>query len=448
MRIRLVSPRMSLRPMDSELKRRMSPSLALLILAALTPPEHEVIIDDENIGDIPHDPRADLVGITMNVDTSNRAYAIADRYRAEGIPVVAGGIHPSARPDEALAHVDAVCVGEAEALWADIVSDARERRLRSTYFNPQPSELSNTPEPRWELIDREAYLYTNIMTASRGCCFRCEFCYNSCEYVHKSFRNRPVENVLREIDQLQTRQVMFIDDNFIGNPAWARSFVAQIRGKRLTWHAAVSTNIGKHLDLLDSMAATGCRSLFIGFESLSPASLASVGKSQNQVREYEQTITEIHDRGIMVNASMAFGFDHDPPEVFDTTHDWLVANRIETLTSHILTPYPGTSLHDRLLAENRLIDTDHRRYNTSNVVFQPKLMTPEQLRDGYLNLYDRFYSLGSIFRRVPRAKRNRVPYFLFNFGYRKFGGITSRLGAAGLMARIGRLARSLSYGIE
>lgn len=448
MRIRLISPRMSLRPMDSELKRRMSPSLALLVLGALTPPEHEVVIDDENIGDIPFDPNADLIGITMNVDTSQRAYAIADRYRAAGIPVVAGGIHPSARPEETLVHVDAVCIGEAETLWRTILADSTDRRLQRTYFQPMPTPLDQTPEPRWELVDRDAYLYTNIMTASRGCCFHCEFCYNSCDYVHKTFRNRPIDHVLAEIEKLRTRQVMFIDDNFIGNLHWARAFTERIRGRQLTWHAAVSTNIGKQLDLLDAMAETGCRSLFVGFESLNAHSLASVGKRQNQVREYEKTIAALHDRGIMVNASMAFGFDYDSPDVFDLTHDWLVANRVETLTSHILTPYPGTKLYDRLSKEGRIIDHDHSRYNTSNVVFLPKQMTPEQLREGYLGLYDRFYSVSSILSRVPRQRRNRVPYFLFNLGYRKFGRITSRLGTAGLMARIGRLARTLSYGIE
>lgn len=385
--IKLISPRMSLRPMDSEYKRVLSPSLSLAIVAGLTPKEHRIVIEDQNVKPIKFDDHPDLVGITVNVDTSRNAYNIAERYRARGVPVILGGIHASACPDECLRFADAVCVGEAEDVWERVIADAASGRLSGRYRSDKPAPTERTPLPRWDLLDANRYLYTNIMAASRGCPFACEFCYNSCEYVHNCHRNRPLQNVLEEIDLMGTRQVMFVDDNFIGNPKWAMQFCEAAMARGLTWHCAVSANVGRYPALLDAMAASGCRSLFIGFESINKASIAGVGKKQNKVDSYEELIAQIHRRGMMINASMVFGFDDDTPAVFEDTLQWLIANRIETMTAHVLTPYPGTVLYERLKREGRIVDHESTHYNTSHAVFEPKQMTRAQLREGYLWIY-------------------------------------------------------------
>ena len=241
---------------------------------------------------------------------------------------------------------------------------------------------------------------------------------------------------------------MFIDDNFIGNPAWTLELVKAITPLKLTWHAAVSANIYQHPDLLDAMQESGCRSLFIGFESINQSSLRSVHKVQNYGTPYETLIHMLHQRDIMVNASMVFGLDSDESTVFADTLDWLVRNKVETVTAHILTPYPGTKLFDRFRREGRILDMDWSRYNTSHVVYQPKQMSPQELRDGYLWLYKKFYSFSNIFRRMPESPRLKVPYLLFNLFYRKFGKATSLAAHLGLLNRMGALARRLSYGIE
>lgn len=448
MRIKLISPQMTLRPMDSQFKRRMSPPLNLLTLAALTPPEHTVWLADENIRRLDLNDSPDLVGITVNVDTSRRAYAIADQYRKRGIPVVLGGIHPSANPHEAGKFCDAVCIGQADTLWPQILLDRQSNSLRAQYHNAEPPDLSLTPLPRWDIMNPSDYLYTNILSASRGCPFRCEFCYNSSDYAQSPFRNRPIGHVIREIERFGTRQVMFIDDNFIGNINWTREFMAAIKPMNLTWHAAVSANIDRHPDLLDAMAQAGCRSLFIGFESIHDQSVQSVNKIQNHCGRYDALISMLHDRDIMVNASMVFGLDSDTPQTFPDTLDWLVRNRVETVTAHILTPYPGTKLFDRFKAEGRIIDTDWSHYNTARVVYRPKHMSPEELYNGYLWLYDQFYSFRNIYKRMPQSRRLRVPYLLFNLGYRKYGKLTSLAAHAGLLNRMGKLARQLCYGID
>jgi len=434
--------------MDSEYKRVLSPSLSLLILAGLTPESYNTYIEDENVGKLNLDDNPDLVAITVNVDTSKRAYDIADIYRRRGIRVVMGGIHPSSCPEEALEHADSVCIGEAEGIWESILGDAKAGKLRSCYYNPKPADMSLTPAPKWNMIKRSRYLYTNIVCASRGCPHICDFCYNSCDYVHKCYRGRPVKSIISEIESLGARQVMFIDDNLIGNIPWTRELVAALKPLGLTWHAAVSTNIGSHPDLLDEMAVSGCKSLFIGFESINENSNGSVNKIQNKTQTYNSIIKAIHDRDMMVNASMVFGFDHDKPSVFANTVQWLVENKIETMTGHILTPYPGTRLFNQFQSQGRITDNDPSHYNTAHVVFRPLNMTAEELYNGYLWIYKEIYSYSNILKRMPDNFHRRVPYLLFNLGYRKHGTITSLISKMNLMNATGKLASRLSYGIE
>lgn len=439
---------MSLRPMDSAFKRVLSPSLSLVTIASLTPSEHNVWIEDENIIKLNLSDSPDLVGITVNVDTSERAFVIADHYRKKGVKVVFGGIHASANPSLMLKYCDSVIIGEAETIWKDLLKDFAINNLQKTYKSKEVLDLNLVPIPNWNYIDKNKYLYHNIISTSRGCPFKCNFCYNSSEYITNPFRNRPIESVIKEIEALSTKQILFIDDNFIGNIEWTKQFITAIKNKGFTWHAAVSANIYHHKDLIDQFAESGCRSLFIGFESIVEESIRSADKKQNKIQEYEELITLLHQKGIMINASLVFGFDHDTPDVFSKTLDWLVKNKIETMTAHILTPYPGTVLHKQLTDEKRLINYDTSKYNTSNVVFQPKQMSTKQLEDGYLWIYKEFYSLINIIKRTPQHKSIILPFYLFNLGYRKYGRITSFIGKLGIMSKIGNLARKISYGID
>ncbi len=442
MRILLIQPRMNMRPMDTELKRRMSPSLALLTLQTLTPEEHEVMLVNENVQVLDLGCRVDLVGITVTLDVMPRACQIAAAFRSRGIPVVAGGIHVTCSPEDCLAHFDAICVGPAERVWARILRDAQVGRLQKEYADWQGLRGEEIASPRYGAAERGRYLYTNVVLTSRGCPNRCSFCYNSCRnrvYVH-----RPIEAVIRDIEALGTRHVLFIDDNFIGDPAYTRALLGELTSRNLIWNAAVTTNILDDPDLLDGMAATGCKSLFIGFESINDTSLRSVHK-YNAVGRYEALVEAIHSRGIMINASMVFGLDGDGPDTFRRTLDWLVRMRVETLTSHILTPYPGTELHRSLEAAGRIVDHNLEHYNTAHVVFQPVGMSADELTRGYRWMYRQFYSLPNILRRMPVAKAQHRPYLLFNLLYRKFGPVTSALSRLVPMGTLGKLGSKLSY---
>ncbi len=442
MKILLVQPRMNKRPMDTDLKTRMSPSLALLTLRKLTPEGHQVTMLNENLEELDFNFQADLVGITVTLDVMPRACFIAGEFRKRGIPVVAGGIHITACPEDSLPFFDAVCVGPAERVWERILEDAAGHELKKAYQDTEGFRGAEIASPAYDTIDKSRYLYTNVVSASRGCPNRCDFCYNSCP--NRIYVRRPIGDVLRDIRSLGTRHVLFIDDNFIGSPSYTRSLLAAMKPLHLKWSAAVTAGILGFPELLDLMAETGCQSLFIGFESVNNASLEAVHK-ENRFEKYEKLIEAIHSRGIMINASMVFGLDGDGPEVFQNTLDFLVKNKIETLTSHILTPYPGTELYRRMEAEGRITDRDLSHYNTAHVVFKPKGMTAEELTSGYLWMYRQFYSFRNIARRLPVLKAQRNSYLLFSLFYRKFGRFTSALSRVIPMRTLGKLAAWISY---
>ncbi|WP_019849098.1 B12-binding domain-containing radical SAM protein [Desulfitobacterium sp. PCE1] len=445
MRIVLIQPKMNKRPMDTDLKTRMAPPLSLLTLMSLTPEGHEVIMVNENVEKIDYHCGAEMVGITITLDVMPRAAEIAKKFRRLGIPVVAGGIHVTSSPDECSGYFDAVCIGAAERVWASMIEDAARGRLQQVYHDMADFRGDEIVPPAYNRIDKSRYLYTNVITTSRGCPNRCDFCYNSCQ--NRMYIRRPVEDVLRDIEFLGTRHILFIDDNFIGVPSYTRELLNKLRGMDLKWSAAVTTKIADHPDLLDLMAETGCQSLFIGFESINNSSLHGVNKD-NHFEKYEKLAAEIHSRGIMINASMVFGLDGDEPDVFQRTLDWLVKNKIETLTSHILTPYPGTELYRRMKDEGRITDHELSKYNTAHVVFQPKGMTAEELYEGYLWIYREFYSFPNILRRMPEHRAQRKSYLLFNIFYRKLGRFTSALARIVPMGAVGRLAARISYRVK
>ena len=441
--VKLIQPRMRKRPMDTDLKLHMAPPLGLLTVAAVLRAEHRVTVENENTGPVRLDDSPDVVGLSVTVDMLPRAMEIARGYRSRGIPVVAGGIHITTAadtvPEDAF---DALCIGAAEGTWPDIMRDLSRGTLRERYRCKGPLRGEDIVSPAYDLIAEAPYLYCNVVHTSRGCPFRCDFCYNSGR--EHQYVNRRIEDVLADIRATGQRHIMFIDDNFAGNRDWTGRFLRAIRPMGLLWNAAVSIDVARDPELLDLMRDSGCRSLFIGFESIDPRSIDSVHKRQNRTEAYERAVEEIHRRGIMINASFVFGLDGDTRETFPATLEWIVKNRIETVTSHILTPYLGTVLYDRMKDEGRLLTHELSQYNTAHVVFRPKGMTPDELYEGYLWIYRQVYSLKNIFRRQPRARNQRMAYWLFNLLYRKYGRFTDWICRRLTYRRVGRMAQYLA----
>ncbi|OVE68937.1 B12-binding domain-containing radical SAM protein [Clostridium diolis] len=448
MKIKLIQPAMLPRPMDTKLKTRMSPSLALLTIANLTPKEHEIIIENENVDKIDFDEDVDLVAITVTVDVMNRAAEISKEFQKRGVKVIAGGIHITADPEGAANSFDAIIIGMAERVWKKVLKDIENNSIKKIYYDMENINGNEIVSPDYSMIDNKKYLYTNIISTSRGCPFKCDFCYNSCTNSIKTYINRPIEDVIKDIKVLKTKHIMFIDDNFIGNPKWTKELLKEMKPLKLKWNAAVTSNIVDMTDLLDEMKESGCQSLFIGFESINSKSIESVHKIQNSVSRYEKLVDEIHKRGIMINASFVFGLDEDEASIFKSTLEWIVKNKIETVTSHIMTPYPGTKLYSSLLKKNRIVDYNLSNYNTSHVVYKPKNMTAEELYNGYLWIYKEVYTFKNIMKRLPKSKKQWIPFLAFNFLYRKFGKLTELVCNIVSFEVIGRFSRWVAYRIK
>lgn len=448
MKIKLIQPAMLPRPMDTKLKTRMSPSLALLTIANLTPKKHEVIIENENVDKIDFDENVDLVAITVTVDVMNRAVEISKEFQKRGVKVIAGGIHITADPEGAVNRFDAIIIGMAERVWEKVLKDIENNSIKKIYYDMENINGNEIVSPDYSMIDNKKYLYNNIISTSRGCPFKCDFCYNSCTNSIKTYINRPIEGVIKDIKVLKTKHIMFIDDNFIGNPKWTKELLKEIKPLKLKWNAAVTSNIVDMPDLLDEMKESGCQSLFIGFESINSKSIESVHKIQNSVSRYEKLVDEIHKRGIMINASFVFGLDEDDASIFKSTLEWIVKNKIETVTSHIMTPYPGTKLYSSLLKKNRIVDYNLSNYNTSHVVYKPKNMTAEELYNGYLWIYKEVYTFKNIIKRLPKSKKQWIPFLAFNLLYRKFGKLTELVCNIVSFEVIGRFSRLVAYRIK
>ena len=432
-----------MRPMDTHIKNRMSPPLGLYTIANMFRDEHEVVIENENIQKLDLTDHPDIVGISVNVDSLPRALEIASEYKLKGVPVVLGGILPTMAPEMIPdGCVDVICIGAAEGTWRDIVKDVQSRSLKKVYRCSHQLSGKDIISPAYDLIPKSNYLYSNILHTSRGCPFRCDFCYNSSP--ERWYVCRPIKDVVEEVKRCNRGHVMFIDDNFVGNPKWTRELLPELKALGIKWNAAVSINVVDIPGMLDLMKECGCQGLFIGFESINPSSVDGVHKVQNDVTKYEYAVKEIHKRGIMINASFVFGLDSDTKDTFQATVDWIVKNKIETVTSHILTPYPGTELYRRMKDEGRLLTEDLNLYDTAHVVMNPRNMTQEELYNGYLWVYEQVYSYKNIIRRIPDSIKQIPSYLMFNLFYRKWGKFTDWLCKKITYERIGFWGEKLS----
>jgi len=386
------------------------PQLSLLAVAAVTPPEVEIELIDENVEEIDFNKEADLVGITSMTATAPRAYEIADRFREKGILVVLGGMHPSALPQEAIQHADAVVIGEAEPTWPRLIEDCKrggKETLKPFYGDGRRVDLSQICPPRRSLLKRNKYIITRVLQVSRGCPFDCSFCSVS-KFFGKKYRLRPIKDVVAEIKSLVGAKELF------------RALIPY----KLLWVGQASINVAQDIELLELAANSGCKGLFVGFESISPSSLREADKPQNKISFYKKAIERFHRFGISLEGAFIFGFDNDDKSIFKKTVNFIKKVKLDAVQFGILTPFPGTRLFSKLSREGRIIDHDWSNYDIANVVFKPKLMTPQELKKGFTWAYQHVYSFPTIFRRLSgmisgRRWRYFGPLLTVNLAYRR-----------------------------
>jgi len=393
----------------------MIPQLALHLIAGLTPPEHEVRIVEEEIEQIDLDEDCDLVGISCMTSNAVRAYELAGEYRRRGRTVVLGGVHPTLLPDEALRHCDAVVVGEAEGVWEQVVADVQARRLQRVYHCPYPSleryiSMGNRRNTKKRLFD-----VVPVMT-TRGCPYNCEFCC-----VHDIFgrriRHLPVDNVVRDIEESGGKIFIFLDDNIIGDPVYAKQLFRAVKPLKIKWAGQASVSFIKDEEMMRLASESGCKGLFFGLETVSQTELNRMRKSIKELDKIGEAVQKVKDFGIYFHASMIFGFDSDTKDTFADTLDFLEKNRISSASINVLTPYPGTEVFRRFKEQGRLLTEDWRYYDHSTVVFQPKNMTPFELQAGKLWVLQAFTRISSLLRRLPEHLDHPLLHLAMNLGF-------------------------------
>lgn len=418
MKLQLISPGSPVRDSTRKDRAAQFARLSLTTVAALTPPEVEVVLIDDNTEELNFDPNVDMVGITVMTATAPRAYEIADEHRRNGVTVVLGGIHASMLPEEAIQHADAVVVGEAEGVWGNVVRDFEKGEMKRFYRSRRRPSLENLPIPRRDLLRNKVYKRTSMVQVTRGCPFDCDFCTVS-NFFGRTYRYRPIPDIIEEVERLENGFIFFVDDNIVGNPRYAKQLFKALIPLKVKWFGQSSVTMAKDEELLRLAAKSGCKLMFMGFESLSEASLREVGKSMNHATQYEEDIKRIHHYGIAIDAAFIFGFDHDDTDVFEKTVQFAQKNKLELTNFSILTPFPGTRLCNRLEKEGRIIERDWSKYTCGNAVFRPKLLSRDRLQAGYLWARRQFYSYPSILRRLFGAGKRSIYCLPANLNMRR-----------------------------
>jgi len=423
MKIKMILPALTeaKSPFWRPIKYSLFPPLGLATLASYLDESDEVTLQDEHVETLELDDEPDLVVIQVYITSAYRAYAIADHYRAKGSYICLGGLHVTSLPEEAAEHADTIFTGPGEDIWPDFLKDYRNKHPRKRYDSTVRT-LTDLPLPRRDLIKRHLYLVPNSIVVSRGCPHVCDFCYKEAFFEGgKSFYTMNTDRALTEIQSLPGKHLYFLDDHLFGNPHFAGSLFDGMTGMGRLWQAAGTVQSVLKSGLLEKAVASGLRSLFVGFETLSPTNLVQQHKYQNLNRDYSAAIKRLHDLGVMVNASFVFGMDDDDETVFDRTVEWAIQQGIETATFHILTPYPSTALYKRIVAEGRLTSSNWDLFDTRHTVFQPKRLTPEALEVGYWHAYREFYRWKNILQgsKAHDGITNQLRHIAYAGGWKK-----------------------------
>lgn len=418
MRLMLIAPSWTEPGSNPHLGFSFLPPLGLGILAALTPPDWEVRIVDENFDPVDYDWPADLVGISFMSGLARRAYGIADRFRALGRKVVLGGIHATAVPEEAAEHADAVVVGEAENLWPQVIADALRERLGGIYRALERPSLERWVSPRRELYRAKGYFARFATQTTRGCPFRCNFC-SVTQFFGHTYRFRSPAEVAQEVEAMASPLVAFVDDNIAGSPPRAKELFRALAPLGVKWISQASLTMAEDEELMSLAEKSGCVGLFVGFESLNPETIKAMGKPINVVSRYETAVKRLHDHGIALEGAFVFGADEDDESVFERTVRFAQKVRLEAAQFAALTPFPGTPLYAQLQAAGRIIDRDWAKYTMREVVYLPKRMSPERLKEGVEWAWREFYGYGSMLRRLGVWRPNLTLIWGLNLALRK-----------------------------
>ena len=382
--------------------------LSMAVLASLMPRDVETVFYDDRMESIPYDEPTDLVVLSVETFTALRAYRIARQFRRRGVPVVMGGYHVTLMPTEVADQADAIVVGDAEPVWDRLMADARSGCLQPLYDGRGQRVLRDVRPDRSIFADRP-YQNITLVEYARGCNFKCDFC--SITAFHRAAQShRPPRDVAREMDETGSRRFFIVDDNIVSQPVKARELCREIRPLNVNWVGQASIHVAQDNELLEAMAASGCRGVLIGMESVDPNNLIAMGKSWNTAHaSYEQSLRQFRRHGLAVYGTFVFGYDHDDWETVRKSVDFAREHKLFLAAFNHLVPFPGTPLYRRLKQLGRLITDPWWLDGTGrvgDVTFRPSRMTAHQLQEACLWARRQFYSWSSIGERVWDRRAN------------------------------------------
>lgn len=394
------------------------------LMRSLTPASDEMVFIDERVDKLPEIIDSDIIAFSVETYTAKRAYILARKYKTDRNIIVMGGFHPTILPDEPLQYADTVIVGDAEDTWGEFIADCRAGLPKRKYISSESMPLKSfAADPT---VYRHRYHNIGVYQASRGCKFNCDFC--SIKTIYSRVRRKPIEDVVNDLRQMREKIIFFADDNLFYDEAGALELFRAIAPLRKRWACQISMDAAKNDTLLEEMKKAGCFLVLLGFESLNRSSLSNMHKIANQsVEDYEAIIARIYRHRLMIYGTFVFGYDDDTPELFDRTLAFAEKNHFAITNFNPLIPMPGTGVYRRLEKEGRLLYDQwwlSNEYRYGETTFQPKGMSPGELRDGCIHIRKRFYSFGSIVRRLFAWPTLMFPwnftvFLLMNFISRK-----------------------------
>lgn len=339
MKILLVSP---CQLQDQRPNSMDIPQLTLSLIAALTPPEHEIQIAEEVYGEtVNFDGDYDVIGISIMTQTSIRGYQIANEFRKRGKIVVFGGIHATSMPDEAIRFGNAVVIGEAEGLWDIVLEDIKHNRLKPFYKLDKLPDLQNHVMPRRDLIKCSSGKFSIApIETTRGCPYNCDFCSVS-RFFGTRQRHKAIRDVMFDIESCNQKNLFFLDDNITGDKRYAKELFREMIPLKKIWVGQASVQVARDPELMQLAYRSGCRALLIGFESMSDSGINQYRKTLKTIDENVRAVKILQDNGIMTMASLIFGLDSDTSEVFDVAYDFLTRSKSAFFQACVMTPYPG-----------------------------------------------------------------------------------------------------------
>lgn len=412
MKLTFIYPAVGKKPKEKYIHTWKMEPLPIAALSALTPPDVEAEFFDDRLELIDYDTPTDLVAITVETYTARRAYHIAEKFRARGIPVVMGGYHPSALPEEAAEHADAVVIGNAERVWYPLLRDTQQGKLQPYY----PGKAGYTGLPDRKIFQGKQYLPLGLVETGRGCVYDCEFCAITCYYDAK-YHRRPIADVVEDIKRAGKRYFFLVDDNIIANSRYALELCQAIKPLGIHWASQGTLTVAHDPELLRWLKKSGCEMLLIGFESLEEQNLQQMRKAwAAKLGNLDELVQRIHGAGINIYATFVFGFDYDTPASFDKALAFSMKYKFFFAAFNHLLPFPGTALYERLKREERLLSPHwwlEPDYTYGTIPFRPKNMSPVELSERCAAARREFFKFSSIFTRGTALLRRKTPLLLF-----------------------------------